>query len=131
MYLLDTCTLSDFFAGTGRTQERLRSVSPLQVAISAISVLEIRYGFELNAAANRRYGNSFQKLIETARVIPFERKAAETAASIRAQLKQRGTPIGAWDLLVGATASVHGCILVTSNTREFERIEGLILEDWR
>lgn len=131
MYLLDTCTLSDFFSGTGKTQERLRSVSPQHVAVSTITIMEILYGFALNPAAKRRFFAAFESLIASAKIIPFDAQAADAAASIRAQLKMHGTPIGAWDLMIGATAAAHGCILVTSNTREFERIEALIVENWR
>jgi tRNA(fMet)-specific endonuclease VapC len=130
MYLLDTCTLSDFFSGKGKTQERLRSVSPAEVSISAITVMEIQYGFALNPAAKKRFSDPFQSLIASTAIILFDAKAADAAALIRAQLKMRGTPIGGWDLLIGATAVAHGCTLVTSNTREFERIEGLAVEDW-
>lgn len=131
MYLLDTCAVSDFFAGVGMTRERLRRVTPAQVAISSITVMEIQYGFALNAPAKRRFLKPFQSLIATAQTIAFDAQAAEAAASIRSYLKLRGTPIGSWDLLIGATAAAHNCVLVTSNTKEFQRIEGLLLEDWR
>lgn len=130
-YLLDTCTISDFFSGTGKVQERLQAVSPAQISISTITVMEVLYGFALNASAKRRFSKAFHSLTSTVRVIPFDREAADEAASIRAHLKVRGTPIGPWDLLIGATAAAHDCILVTSNTREFERISTLSVEDWR
>lgn len=131
MYLLDTCTISDFFSGRGKTQEHLRRVSPANVAVSTITIMEVKYGFELNPSAKRRFSVSFQSLISVAKIIPFNAAAAEVAASIREYLKLQGTPIGGWDLLIGATALVNECILVTSNMREFERIEGLIVDDWR
>lgn len=131
MYLLDTCTISDFFSGRGKTQEHLRRVSPANVAVSTITIMEVQYGFELNPSAKRRFSVSFQSLISVAKIIPFNAAAAEVAASIREYLKLQGTPIGGWDLLIGATALVNECILVTSNMREFERIEGLIVDDWR
>jgi tRNA(fMet)-specific endonuclease VapC len=49
---------------------------------------------------------------------------------LRAQLKARGTPIGAYDLQIAAIALTYNLILVTHNTKEFERVEGLTLEDW-
>lgn len=131
MYLLDTCTLSDFFSGTGKTQERLRSTAPVHVAVSTITIMEIQYGFALNPSAKRRFFAAFQSFVATAKVMPFDAEAADAAASIRADLKLRGTPFCGWDLMIGATAAAHGCILVTSNIREFERIEGLAVEDWR
>ena len=61
---------------------------------------------------------------------PLVRCCAERAADIRAALKRQGRPIGAFDLLIGATALQYGLVLVTNNTREFERIDGLAIEDW-
>ena len=63
-------------------------------------------------------------------VIPFEDDAAVEYGRIRADLKRKGTPIGANDLMVAAHAKSLGVTLVTNNTREFERVEGLMLEDW-
>jgi predicted nucleic acid-binding protein len=52
-------------------------------------------------------------------------------AKIRADLKQSGTPIGAYDLLIAATAITHNLKLITANPQEFERIQGLFWENWR
>lgn len=49
---------------------------------------------------------------------------------IRAQLANAGTPIGYNDLLIASIAVAHDLILVTHNTKEFIRVEGLKLEDW-
>ncbi|MDJ1170387.1 PIN domain-containing protein [Roseofilum sp. BLCC_M154] len=49
---------------------------------------------------------------------------------IRADLEQRGTPIGAYDLLIAAQAKSRDLVLVTNNMREFERVSGLRLENW-
>ena len=51
--------------------------------------------------------------------------------TIRAQLAAQGTPIGAYDILIAATALRHGLIMVSHNRREFSRLSGLRLEDWR
>jgi len=49
---------------------------------------------------------------------------------IRANLEKKGTPIGPYDLLIAAIAMRHNLIVITHNTREFSRINGLKLEDW-
>ena len=64
------------------------------------------------------------------KVLPFDSQAAIKAAQLRAQLAKKGTPIGAYDLQIVAIALVNNLILVTHNTREFKRIEGLQIEDW-
>ena len=56
--------------------------------------------------------------------------SAPTYGRIRAQLEQAGTPIGPNDMMIAAIALAHGLTLVTHNTREFERVAGLILTDW-
>ena len=56
--------------------------------------------------------------------------AAIEAAAIRAQLEKKGVPIGAYDLLIAGSARSRDMILVTNNTKEFERIDDLNLENW-
>ena len=62
--------------------------------------------------------------------LPFDGEAAEIAGKVRAELEKAGTPIGPYDLQIAATALTHELVLVTHNTREFQRIEGLRIEDW-
>ena len=63
-------------------------------------------------------------------VVPFDADAAREYGLIRADLKKKGTLIGANDLLIAAHARALGVTLVTNNTREFERVEGLMVENW-
>ena len=62
--------------------------------------------------------------------LPFEAKAAQICGQIRAKLQAKRTPIGAYDLQIAAINLANNLTLVTHNTREFERIENLALEDW-
>ena len=55
---------------------------------------------------------------------------SEEYGKIWAELERKGTPIGPMDLLIAGHARSEGLILVTNNTREFERVEGLTVEDW-
>jgi tRNA(fMet)-specific endonuclease VapC len=64
-------------------------------------------------------------------ILAFGNQEAICAAQIRAALKQSGTPIGAYDLLIGATAITHNLKLITANPQEFARIQGLSWENWR
>ena len=65
------------------------------------------------------------------RSLPFDDECARVYGQIRARLTKAGTLIGPNDLLIAATAIAFGTVLVTHNTREFSRIEGLSLEDWQ
>ena len=130
-YLLDTCVISDFVKGIGKTAERLRSEPPHAIAVSAITAMELQYGLLLKPAKVKKIAPLIQDMVEAVHVLPYAKHIVKETAAIRAKLKRQGTPIGAYDLLIGATAKVHNLVLVTSNTSEFERIEGLTSEDWR
>ncbi len=60
----------------------------------------------------------------------MDRSAAMDAAVIRAELEKKGLPIGPYDLLIAGLARSQSMTLVTNNTKEFERIDGLRLENW-
>ena len=62
--------------------------------------------------------------------LPFDGQAAEICGRVRAHLRALGTPIGSYDLQIAAIALAYNLTLVTHNTREFERVEDLRLEDW-
>jgi tRNA(fMet)-specific endonuclease VapC len=62
--------------------------------------------------------------------LPFDDLAADRYAPIRHALEKTGNVIGPHDLLIAAICMARGCTLVTSNTREFARIPGLLIEDW-
>jgi tRNA(fMet)-specific endonuclease VapC len=62
--------------------------------------------------------------------LPLDDEAAIIGGQIRARLASAGTPIGAFDLLIAAIALANNLTLVTHNTREFGRVEGLQVEDW-
>jgi len=63
-------------------------------------------------------------------LIDLDRSSAIEAATIRAQLVKKGMPIGPYDLLIAGLARSRNMTLVTNNTKEFERIAGLHLENW-
>jgi tRNA(fMet)-specific endonuclease VapC len=60
----------------------------------------------------------------------FSPEDARCSADVRAQLAMQGTPIGPYDVLIAGQALSRDCILITRNTREFERVYGLRIENW-
>jgi tRNA(fMet)-specific endonuclease VapC len=62
--------------------------------------------------------------------LPFDEADARAAGEVRAALKRLGTPIGTLDVLIAGQARARDLIVVTANCREFERVEGLAIEDW-
>jgi tRNA(fMet)-specific endonuclease VapC len=69
-------------------------------------------------------------LLSRVNLFPFDRNAALAAATIRAQLEQKGTPIGSMDVLIAGTAVALQATLITHNIKEFSRVSGLAIADW-
>jgi tRNA(fMet)-specific endonuclease VapC len=130
-YLLDTCTVSDFVKGQPNVLARIKAISPALVAVSALTRMEVEYGLVLNAERARKLAPVLQAFFSTISTLPFEVADALAAAAIRAALKTKGQPIGAYDVLIAGTALARGLVVVTSNVGEFQRIGGLQVEDWR
>jgi tRNA(fMet)-specific endonuclease VapC len=112
-----------------RFDEALAADTPM--ALSMIVYHELMYGA---AASERRVENETKiaLFVSSGRLslLPFEAEDAFEAADIRADLKRAGTPIGPYDVLIAAQARRAGMTLVTANTREFERVSGLVVADW-
>jgi tRNA(fMet)-specific endonuclease VapC len=100
-----------------------------QLCISVITLSELNFGAE---NSERRWQNlvGIERFTSRLTVMPFLEKAASHYGQVRAELRRSGQPIGPFDMLIGAHARSEGLILVTNNTREFERIEGLRVENW-
>jgi tRNA(fMet)-specific endonuclease VapC len=107
--------------------ERIRSRSVEEIAVSSIVMFELYFG----AFNSARTAENVSKLAAARfQVLPFEQEDAKHAGEIRAVLRQKGTPIGAFDLLIAGQARARGLTLVTANVREFHRVPGLQVEDW-
>lgn len=127
-YALDTNTVSYYMRRQGSVVARVQALAPQQIVLPALVIFEVRFGL---LRVNRRESiDAFALMVESTTLLDFDLEAADHAARIRVHLEARGTPIGLADLLIAATARRHGCTLVTHNTREFERVPGLLLEDW-
>lgn len=99
-YLLDTCVISDFIKGEANTACRLKQTSPAEIAVSTITVMEILYGLALNPKRVSAIKSIIQDFLNTVTLLDFNQHDAAQTAKIRADLKQRGCPIGSYDLLL-------------------------------
>jgi tRNA(fMet)-specific endonuclease VapC len=100
-----------------------------RMAISAITLSELYHGAEKSAkvAQNLAVVEEFASLLE---VLPYSAKASQHYGAIRATLDKLGRPIGLNDLHIAAHARSEGLTLVTNNHSEFERVPGLLTENW-
>jgi tRNA(fMet)-specific endonuclease VapC len=108
---------------------RLTSSRAGELALSSITVAELRFGVEKSRDLARDQGALEQFPLPFA-VVDFDRAAAVAYGRVRADLAGKGTPLGALDTLIAAHALRLHVTLVTNNTREFARVPGLNLEDW-
>lgn len=100
-----------------------------EVGVSVITVSELRYGVEKSARPEQNRG-ALERFLLPLEVMSFDLDATASYGRIRATLERRGTPIGPLDTLIAAHALSLDVTLVTNNTREFERVPGLQIEDW-
>lgn len=103
--------------------------SPKEVAISIITIFELEYGVQ-KSQYQQRTRDAMVKFLSPLNVLNLDRSSIRESAAIRAQLETKGLPIGPYDLLIAGLARSQGITLVTNNTAEFERVEGLSLENW-
>jgi len=109
--------------------ERFRRIKLKQLHIPTIVISELYYGIEKNQSHKRNI-TFLENFIAPLTVIGFSIEAAKKAAKIRNQLRKQGTPIGTYDIQIAAVAMAENMVLLTNNTKEFERINGLKLENW-
>ena len=99
------------------------------LAMSSITLAELMHGAEISSDPPRSLAvvENFCSRLE---VLAYGPKAAQHYGQIRAALERRGTPIGVNDLHIAAHARSEGLTLVSNNLREFERVDGLLYENW-
>lgn len=130
-YLLDTCVISDFFKKIPSVVKHFELISPEQIHISSLTVMEIEYGLRLNLEREKKIRPLWTALMKHIHVISYSPQCAVASASIRADLKNIGLSIGPYDALIAGTSLAHNMVMVTSNMDEFKRIPDITVEDWR
>ena len=130
-YLLDTNIVSYFVKGVSPILvERMQVRLDAQViAISAITRAELRYGLAMMDKSDKRR-KRIDLLLEELPALPWRTEAADEYGQLKAYLRRHGTPVGEFDTQIAAHALAEKLILVTHNTRHFEHVPALKLEDW-
>ncbi len=129
LYLLDSNILIYAQRGNVEVLKRLQEVGREQLVLSSVVVAELAYGVE-KSLHKERNRTALQDLLGTFNIVDWDESAAWIYAAHYHRLRTAGTPIGILDLQIGCHALAMDAICVTNNTREFERIDGLKLENW-
>lgn len=130
-FLLDTNACVDYLNGRHpAVTRRIQQTAPADLHTSSVVVAELLYGAEksLHSSKNRQ---RVLLLAEEISVLELDLEAASTFGRIRAALERRGKLIGPYDMLIAAHALSQQLVLVTDNVGEFQRVDGLSMENWR
>ena len=129
MYLLDT-NICIYLINHKPQQvfERFRQYQLGQLAVSSITASELAFGVE--KSGSERNKRALKKFLSPLEILPYDEQAIWHYAQLRHDLQSKGQTIGSLDMLIAAHALALDVVLVTNNTKEFERIERLKLENW-
>lgn len=127
-YLLDTnAVIALLKSATSPIAFEARRHDPREIVLSSIVTHELYFG-----AFKSQLPEANRARLDALRfeVLAFDKEDSIAAGKIRAELGAMGTPIGPFDVLIAGQALCRGLTLVTANTREFVRVQGLTVEDW-
>ncbi len=112
---------------SGPLAQRARQYRPTDIGLPAVAVYELYFGAfkSQRRAHNMTVVDSLQF-----EVVSFDKEDARQAGEIRATLEVLGTSIGPHDVLIAGQACARGLVLVSRNLREFQRVDGLTVENW-
>ncbi len=130
LYLLDTNVITIYLNRRSLIlRDRLEAINPEDIAVCSVVKFELFYGAMKSGNPLKNLARQ-QEFVDLFVYLPLDDLAAKKAGEIRSNLAALGTPIGPYDLLIAAIAIVNHLTLVTHNTREFERVSELRVEDW-
>ena len=108
---------------------RLQEHDPKEICISSVTYAELVHGVEKSQAIEKNR-LALALLLANIEIVSFDSLAAESYGKIRADLEKAGTPIGPLDMMIAGHARSLGYTIVTKNTKEFQRVRDLKLENW-
>ncbi len=130
--ILDTNVCIDVLRGRKKVVDRLAECRPQDCFISVITEFELFQGADRAPPEHREEERAkVSRFIGSLQILPFDSPCARIAAHLNAGLLNHGTPVSITDVFIAATGLRHQRTVVTNNTKDFRRIEGLTLEDWR
>jgi tRNA(fMet)-specific endonuclease VapC len=127
--MLDTNIVSDLIRNPhGKVAARLTEHGEDGICLGIITAAELRYGAAKKGSARLKI--RVEGVLERVDVLPFDKPCDIEYGALRANLEEKGTPIGPTDLFIAAHALALKVALITNNSSEFRRVPGLVVENW-
>jgi tRNA(fMet)-specific endonuclease VapC len=128
-YVLDTDTLIYFLKGQEWVVEHINRTSPDKMSITIINHTELLFGV-FNSLHQKQNLEKIQNFLKQFEILPFCEEASHIFAKQKAILKKKGKIIADLDLMIASIVLKNKSILITNNTKHFERISELNMENW-
>ena len=128
-YLLDTDICIYWLKGKTTVRDRVNKVDWVEIAICVITVSELYFG-AYNSSQITKNLITAETFVQSLTVLSLNNDVLKKFGQLKAQLRQSGTPVADFDLLIASVALTENLILVTNNTRHYWRIDGLKLDNW-
>lgn len=130
-YMLDTNACIHYLNNPDSPiRHRMSLLRPADVLVCSMVKAELYYGAYRSSRRPETF-SALERFLSLLTSLPFDDTAAHVYGKIRSELSSKGTPIGPNDLIIASIALANGVTLVTHNTREFGRVDGLRFEDWQ
>ena len=127
-FLLDTSAVSAYLRGVEPVVQRIQRVRPSNVAVSAITVMELRYGATLRQSP--KLTASVEAFLSDISILTFDAGTAERVGVLRASIESKGLSIALADCHIAGTALVYDLTLMTHDS-DLLRVPGLKVANWR
>ncbi len=127
-YLLDTNICIYYMKGLYDLDKKFDAVDDNYLFISEITLAELKFGVE-NSAFPDKNRAVLQEFLSGVQILPIF-DSLDVFAKEKARLRKSGTPVDDFDLFIGASAVSNDMVLVTNNPKHFERMDGIVVENW-
>lgn len=127
-YLLDTNICIYYIKGKYDLDKKFDAIDDSLLFISEITLAELKFGVE-NSALPDKNRAVLQDFLSGVQILPIF-DSLDVFAKEKARLRKLGTPVDDFDLFIGASAIANNMVLVTNNAKPFEKIDGIVIENW-
>lgn len=129
IFVLDTDTCVFWLRGNSRVRDRVLAAGPNGIAISIVTVAELRYGADCSPQPDANH-QAIDAFLTGVAVLELDQAVARVFGEVKTDLRGRGLLIQDFDILIAATALVQGMGVATNNVKHFQRVSNLPVENW-